>query len=95
MDFAPVLDVNTCAENPIIGDRSFGDDASLVAELGMAWASGLRAGGVLACGKHFPGHGDTTKDSHLDLPVVDRSYPGDLDADSRPFGGGRRAWPRS
>ncbi len=71
MNFAPVLDVNTRPENPIIGDRAFGDDAAIVSELGLAWALGLRTGGVLACGKHFPGHGDTTKDSHFDLPIVD------------------------
>jgi beta-N-acetylhexosaminidase len=70
MDFAPVLDVDTRAENPIIGDRSFGADAARVEELGRAFASGLAAGGVLSCAKHFPGHGDTTKDSHLDLPIV-------------------------
>ena len=70
MNFAPVLDVNSCRENPIIGDRAFGEDAATVARFGVAWAEGLARGGVLACGKHFPGHGDTTKDSHLDLPVV-------------------------
>jgi len=72
MDCAPVLDVDTCATNPIIGDRSFSDDASVVAELGAAFAGGLESSGMLACGKHFPGHGDTTKDSHLDLPYVDQ-----------------------
>jgi len=71
IDFAPVLDVNTCPQNPVIGDRAFGDDASTCARFGAAWIRGLQASGLLACGKHFPGHGDTTKDSHLDLPVVD------------------------
>ena len=71
MNFAPVLDVNTRAENPIIGDRAFGIDADTVTRFGVAYAKGLAKGGVLACGKHFPGHGDTSKDSHLDLPVVD------------------------
>jgi beta-N-acetylhexosaminidase len=70
IDFAPVLDVNTCAENPVIGDRAFGDDAETCARFGAAWIRGLQAAGVLACGKHFPGHGDTSKDSHVDLPVV-------------------------
>jgi len=70
--FAPVLDVNTRASNPVIGDRAFGDDASLCARFGVAWIRGLQAAGVLACGKHFPGHGDTTRDSHVDLPVVDQ-----------------------
>jgi beta-N-acetylhexosaminidase len=72
MDFAPVLDVDTCPVNPIIGDRSFHEDPAIVARLGGAYASGLQSAGVMACGKHFPGHGDTTVDSHLDLPRVDQ-----------------------
>ena len=71
--FAPVLDVNTCASNPVIGDRAFGTDARTCAEFGVAWIRGLQSAGVLACGKHFPGHGDTTKDSHFELPVVDQT----------------------
>jgi beta-N-acetylhexosaminidase len=70
MNFSPVLDVNVCAENPVIGDRAFGDDAATVSTFGEAWIRGLRSGGVLSCAKHFPGHGDTTKDSHFDLPRV-------------------------
>ncbi len=72
IDFAPVLDVNTCAHNPIIGDRAFGDDPETCARFGVAWVRGLQGAGLLACGKHFPGHGDTSKDSHVDLPTVDR-----------------------
>jgi beta-N-acetylhexosaminidase len=72
IDFAPVLDVNTCAENPVIGDRAFGDDAEICARFGAAWVRGLQSAGLLACGKHFPGHGDTSKDSHVDLPVVNQ-----------------------
>jgi len=72
IDFAPVLDVNTCAENPVIGDRAFGDDPDTCARYAGAWIRGLQSAGILACGKHFPGHGDTSKDSHLDLPVVDQ-----------------------
>jgi beta-N-acetylhexosaminidase len=72
IDFAPVLDVNTCPDNPVIGDRAFGDDAATCAQFGVAWVRGLQGAGLLACGKHFPGHGDTTRDSHVDLPVVDR-----------------------
>jgi len=72
IDFAPVLDVNTCPQNPVIGDRAFGDDAATCATFGAAWIRGLQASGLLACGKHFPGHGDTSKDSHVDLPVVDQ-----------------------
>ena len=85
MNFAPVLDVNARADNPVIGDRAFGDEPGVVAELGLAWASGLREGGVLACGKHFPGHGDTTKDSHFDLPVVERANVAALETDLEPF----------
>jgi beta-N-acetylhexosaminidase len=68
--FSPVLDVNTCDANPVIGDRAFGDDADAVSRFGVAWARGLEAGGILPCGKHFPGHGDTSQDSHVDLPSV-------------------------
>ncbi len=71
VDFAPVLDVNTNPDNPIIGERSFGSDPQLVAEVGRLLFKGLQEKGVLACGKHFPGHGDTDQDSHLTLPVVD------------------------
>jgi len=74
VDFAPVLDVDTNPANPVIGDRSFHPSAAEVARLGVALARGLEAGGVASCAKHFPGHGDTTKDSHLDLP----SLPHDL-----------------
>lgn len=70
MNFAPVLDVNSNPDNPVIGTRSFGDDPDLVAELGAAVATGFEASGVGACSKHFPGHGDTDLDSHESLPVV-------------------------
>ncbi len=72
IDFAPVLDVNTCTDNPVIGDRAFGDDPAVCAGFGAAWIRGLQGCGILACGKHFPGHGDTSKDSHVDLPVVNQ-----------------------
>jgi beta-N-acetylhexosaminidase len=75
LDFAPVLDVNSNPANPIIGDRSFSADPAVVARMGIAFMRGLHAGGVLSCGKHFPGHGDTERDSHLELPVVPRSAP--------------------
>jgi beta-N-acetylhexosaminidase len=70
INFAPVLDVDANPDNPVIGDRAFSRRPEMVAELGVAWARGLAKGGVLACGKHFPGHGDTTVDSHLELPAV-------------------------
>jgi beta-N-acetylhexosaminidase len=72
LDFAPVLDVNSNPHNPIIGDRSFSADPQKVKVLGELWAQGLRVGGIIPCGKHFPGHGDTDKDSHFALPAVDR-----------------------
>jgi beta-N-acetylhexosaminidase len=75
LDFAPVADVNTAADNPIIGVRSFGSNAELVARHVAAFVAGLQAGGVAACAKHFPGHGDTLEDSHLELPTVDTLRP--------------------
>lgn len=70
MNMAPVLDVNTNPSNPIIGNRSFGEDPDVVATMGVATISGLHDHGVLACGKHFPGHGDTVTDSHKELPIA-------------------------
>jgi len=67
----PVLDVNNNPGNTVIGDRSFGPEPHLVAELGAASVLGMQNAGVMACGKHFPGHGDTDVDSHIDLPVID------------------------
>ena len=71
MDFAPVLDVNNNPLNLVIGARSFGEDPHLVADLGMAFIKGMQAEGIIACAKHFPGHGDTAVDSHLDIPVIE------------------------
>jgi beta-N-acetylhexosaminidase len=70
LDFAPVLDVDTNPANPIIGDRSYGRTPDAVIRHARAFAKGLASAGVLACGKHFPGHGDTDLDSHLALPRV-------------------------
>ena len=74
LDFAPVLDVHTNAGNPVIGDRALSENANTVAHLGGEMIAALQAGGVAACGKHFPGHGDTTVDSHHGLPVVDHGH---------------------
>jgi beta-N-acetylhexosaminidase len=71
LDFAPVLDVHTNPKNPVIGDRALAERAEDVARLGSAIVRGLQAEGVAACGKHFPGHGDTSTDSHLELPLVE------------------------
>ena len=71
LNFAPVLDVNSNPLNPIINTRAFGEDPEAVAGLGAAYLAGAREGGVLTTAKHFPGHGDTRTDSHVELPVVD------------------------
>lgn len=71
MDFAPVLDVNSNPDNPVIGDRSYGNTAEIVSKLGIAAMKGIEKQGVIPVVKHFPGHGDTSVDSHLGLPVVD------------------------
>ncbi|MGC3973313.1 MAG: beta-N-acetylhexosaminidase [Nitrospira sp.] len=71
MNMAPVLDVNSNPDNPVIGDRSFGAEPDVVIEMGLATIGGLQDNLVVACGKHFPGHGDTATDSHKELPVVD------------------------
>ena len=79
MSFAPIADIHTRPENPIIGDRAFGETPEIVARFAGAWAQGLARGQILSCLKHFPGHGDTTVDSHLALPRVERDRAG-LDA---------------
>ena len=71
LDLAPAVDVNTAADNPVIGTRSFGSDPELVARHAAAAVAGLQSAGVAACAKHFPGHGSTTADSHLVLATVD------------------------
>ena len=73
INFAPVIDVNNNPANPVIGDRSFGDDLGNVVEKGAAYMRGMQDNGVLASAKHFPGHGDTHTDSHYDLPVITHS----------------------
>ncbi|MFA5463449.1 MAG: glycoside hydrolase family 3 N-terminal domain-containing protein, partial [Dysgonamonadaceae bacterium] len=70
VNFAPVLDVNSNPKNPIIGDRAFGELPEQVAVRGVAYARGLEDGGVMAVAKHFPGHGDTSEDSHKTLPTI-------------------------
>ena len=73
VDFAPVVDVNSNPDNPVIGPRSFGEDPQRVADLAAAVARGMKQGGVVAVAKHFPGHGDTATDSHQALPVIDKT----------------------
>ena len=74
IDFAPDIDVNNNAANPVIGTRSFSDDANRVAELGTAYANGLAESQIIATYKHFPGHGDTGTDSHIGTPSVEKTY---------------------
>jgi len=73
LSFSPVADINNNALNPVIGDRSFGEDKYDVSRRAIAYMKGLKASGVMPSGKHFPGHGDTDVDSHLDLPVIPHS----------------------
>ena len=73
LDFAPAMDVNDNPANPAIGVRSFSDDPVLVSRLGCSFMKGLQSHGVMAVAKHFPGHGNTVVDSHIGLPVVDKS----------------------
>lgn len=85
MNLAPVLDLNTNPQNPIIGDRAFSASPVQVSELGLATIAGLQDNRVIACGKHFPGHGDTVADSHKELPVVSASLERLREAELRPF----------
>jgi beta-N-acetylhexosaminidase len=73
VNYAPVVDINNNPNNPVINDRSFGEDKYKVAEYGIAYMKGMQDVGVMACAKHFPGHGDVDVDSHLDLPVISKS----------------------
>ncbi len=85
MNMAPVLDVNTNPANPVIGDRAYGADPRRVRTVGLAVMEGLQGHGVIPCGKHFPGHGDTMTDSHDVLPVVDADRARLDDVELAPF----------
>ena len=73
VNYAPVVDVNNNPGNPVIGYRSFGEDKYKVARFGIAYMKGMQDAGIMACAKHFPGHGDTEVDSHYDLPKITKS----------------------
>lgn len=75
VNYAPVVDINNNPNNPVINDRSFGEDKYRVAEYGIQYMKGMQDAGTMACAKHFPGHGDVEVDSHLDLPVINKSRP--------------------
>jgi beta-glucosidase-like glycosyl hydrolase len=84
-DYAPVCDVDLAPDNPVLGTRSFGSDPHRVASLAATWIRACQAEGVLACAKHFPGHGRTHTDSHHELPVVEASRRELLEVDLLPF----------
>ena len=73
VNYAPVVDINNNPNNPVIGFRSFGEDKDKVIKFGIAYMKGMQDAGIMACAKHFPGHGDVDVDSHLDLPVINKS----------------------
>jgi beta-N-acetylhexosaminidase len=85
LNFAPVLDVDTNPDNPVIGDRAFGSNPDAVIAHALAFAEGLHEGGVLSCGKHFPGHGDTDLDSHFALPRLSHGRNRLDEIELRPF----------
>jgi beta-N-acetylhexosaminidase len=85
MPLIPVLDVNRNPDNPIICTRAFSDDPEVVAWFGAEYITMLESYGLMSCAKHFPGHGDTSADSHISLPVINKSVPALMDADIRPF----------
>jgi beta-glucosidase-like glycosyl hydrolase len=83
--FAPVLDINTNPENPIISARAFGEDSETVSFFGCEMIRAIQKEGVAACAKHFPGHGDTSVDSHIKLPVITKGLPQLVRSELRPF----------
>ena len=85
INFAPVIDVNSNPKNPIINNRSFGENPEKVATMGIAYMKGLQDNNILACAKHFPGHGDTDADSHKTLPTVHHSRNRIEEVDLLPF----------
>ena len=85
VNFAPVIDVNNNPNNPVINYRSFGEDPDNVGKKGWAYARGMQDAGIIACAKHFPGHGDTDVDSHKDLPVINHSLDRLHEVEFKPF----------
>ncbi len=90
-NYVPVLDVDTNPDNPAIGDRAFSDDPQRVADFGVALIHALQTGGIAACGKHFPGHGDTHTDSHIELPRLDHDLDRLRRVELAPFAAAIRA----
>jgi beta-N-acetylhexosaminidase len=85
LDYAPVLDIHTNPKNPVIGDRALAETADAVARLGTAIVRALQGEGIAACGKHFPGHGDTSGDSHHELPLVEHPLERLREVELKPF----------
>jgi beta-N-acetylhexosaminidase len=85
LNFAPVLDIHSNPANPVIGARSFGSGSEQVTASALAFMTAMQAENVLACGKHFPGHGDTDTDSHRELPVLNRDLDGLRARELKPF----------
>jgi len=85
VNYAPVVDINSDPDNPVIGFRSFGEDKDKVTRFGLAYMKGMQDAGIMACAKHFPGHGDVHVDSHLDLPVIKKSIEQLDSVELRPF----------
>ncbi|HRZ76805.1 MAG TPA: glycoside hydrolase family 3 N-terminal domain-containing protein, partial [Bacteroidales bacterium] len=85
MNFAPVVDINSNPNNPVINTRSYGELPVEVGRRGAAFTRGLQSQGILGSAKHFPGHGDTDKDSHYTLPLIRHSYDSILEVDAAPF----------
>ena len=83
--FSPVADINDNPDNPVIGDRSFGERKEFVAAKAVAYMKGLQDAGIIACAKHFPGHGNSNVDSHLELPVLNHSIQRLSDIELLPF----------
>lgn len=85
VNFAPVLDIDSNPDNTVIGDRSFGDDATTVSDMGIAMMQGYQEENIITAIKHFPGHGDTKEDSHVELPVLDKTKAELVDHELSPF----------
>eukprot|EP00898_Chlorokybus_atmophyticus_P008404 jgi/Chlat1/8565/Chrsp82S07960 len=85
VDLAPVVDIHTNPKNPVIGDRAFGSQPDVVADMGAAFIKAIQSEGVAACAKHFPGHGDTSQDSHLVLPTLSHDLERLRTVELRPF----------
>ncbi|MFC0774542.1 glycoside hydrolase family 3 N-terminal domain-containing protein [Terrimonas alba] len=85
VNYAPVVDINNNPNNPVIGYRSFGEDKTKVARFGVAYMKGMQDAGIMACAKHFPGHGDVDVDSHYDLPIVNKSIEQLQETELMPF----------